>query len=74
MRVWVWIQRQESPTSLTAMIKEQCITVSSRLSRQIKDYSSAGNEPDLAPGEQSPLTFSRRFLLLFIRRFITTVS
>ena len=34
------------------MIKEQCITVSSRLSRQIKDYSSAGNELDLASDER----------------------
>lgn len=70
MRVWVWIQRQESPTSLTAMIKEQCITVSSRLSRQIKDYSSARNRAGFSAG-RAKFPWS---LLILAPVFITIYS
>lgn len=57
--------------ALTA-VKEQCITVSSRLSRQIKDYSSAGNEPDLAPDErlcEASLVLAPVFITIYSRAY-----
>lgn len=58
------------------MIEEQCITVSSRLSRQIEDYSSAGNEPDLAPDRHLRFRagFYRYLFAGLLRRFRNLVQ